>query len=126
MYGASAAAPIEATDAEREEYESDMKLFRNIFMEANATVKAWGGKIYFVYIPRRSRYFPSEPRPLFREEDVVFGFVREAGVPIIDIRPRIDARGDPQSLFVFRSPSVYNEDGHRLIAESVIDSLGIN
>ena len=126
VYGAETATPRKPSEAETAALASDVQLIRQIFAEANNAIKAWGGKFSVVYIPRRGRYFESEPEPLFREGEEVQSFLRELGVPVINIGPAIEGSGDPKSLFVFRSPSVYNEEGHRLIAKTVLDALKVN
>lgn len=126
VYGADTAAPRQPTEAESAGLASDVQLIRRIFAEANDSIKAWGGKFSVVYIPRRGRYFESEPEPLFQEGEEVQRFLRELGVPLINIGTAIEGSGDPKSLFVFRSPSVFNEKGHRLIAKAVLDATNVN
>jgi hypothetical protein len=49
--------------------------------------------------------------------------VDNLGIPVIDIEPVCKAHKDPASLLPFRKPGHFNEEGHRLIAETVIKAI---
>lgn len=110
------------------ELESQMKLFREILWQARACVSSWGGTLYFVYLPNWTRYDKVRPadQSYRAAEDQAIPVLRVAGdlgIPVIDIRPAFQARSDPMSLFPFRGPGHYNEEGHRLVAEEVLKAL---
>jgi hypothetical protein len=99
--------------------EPDWRLLREVLVEAKATVNSWGGSLHFVYLPDRSRYVED----VDFHRDRVLAVVRESGLPIIDIDQAFRAQGDPLDLFPFRRFGHYNEAGHRVVAESVLDGL---
>ena len=41
----------------------NMEAFRNIMFQAETTVQAWGGQLYFVYLPEWARYANSQSSP---------------------------------------------------------------
>ena len=97
----------------------NVDLFREILSEAQSRVSAWGGTLYFVYLPGFARYdnywdMASEERPR------IMNLVRMLDIPLIDIDPAFQAQKDPLSLFPFREPGHYNEKGHQLVAEEVL------
>jgi hypothetical protein len=94
-------------------------LFRDIAEHIASTVASWDGQAYFIYLPARDRYANQAEYP--REE--VLGAVREAGIPAIDLHEVFRAHHDPLELFPFRRFGHYTEDGHRLVAEAVLQAL---
>ena len=100
----------------------NMDLFHEILSQAKSRVRAWGGTLYFVYLPGFARYdnyydMASEKRPR------IINLVRMLDIPLIDIDPAFQAQEDPLSLFPFREPGHYNEKGHQLVAEEVLKSI---
>ena len=55
--------------------------------------------------------------------DQVVSLAMDLGLPVIDITKAFDAHPDPLSLFPFRMFGHYNEDGYKLVAETVLKSL---
>ena len=102
-----------------------MEIFHDALSQAKRQVSAWGGQLYFVYLPEWARYsnYTSWGETT---RDRVFTLVRDLGIPIVDIDAAFQARGDPLSLFPFRGVGHYNETGHRIVAEEVLRSLSSN
>lgn len=96
-----------------------MDLFRAILRQADALIGSWGGALYFVYLPARDRFAAGHE---FRKEEVLSA-VRGAGLPVIDLEAAFRESGDPLRLFPFRRFGHYNEAGHRLVAETVLEAL---
>ncbi|MGE5302747.1 MAG: PAS domain S-box protein [Alphaproteobacteria bacterium] len=101
-----------------------MNLFRKILSQAKSRVSAWGGTLYFVYLPAWSRYADVPERGVEQRQRVLV-LVKTLGIPTIDIHPAFQAQGDPLSLFPFRKNGHYNEKGHRIVAEEVIKSISV-
>lgn len=99
----------------------EMDLFGKILLQANESVSAWGGKLYFVYLPHWHRY--AKPEVAERSRDQVLQTARTSGLHVIDIHEAFKAQKDPLALFPFRLHSHYNETGHRLVAEEVLQSI---
>jgi len=107
---ASDSAPVEELSAD---------LFRDVVERIVDSVESWGGQLHFVYLPARDRYANLAEFP--REE--VLAVVREAGIPIVDVHEAFEAHGDPLGLFPFRRMGHYSEEGHRLVAETVMREI---
>jgi lysophospholipase L1-like esterase len=103
------------------------EVFGGILAEANDVVASWGGTLHLVYLPGRDS-FAKGIDPPFREE---FRALAESlHVPLIDVYPAFASADDPMSLFppkLHGSPwwldLHYNEEGHRLAAETVLSGL---
>ena len=101
-----------------------MDLLGEILTVAKATVASWGGDLYLVYLPERQRY--SDPRTADLREtnrERTLRLARDLGIAVIDIHSAMQSQDDPLSLFPFRRRGHYNEDGYRLVAESVLQSI---
>lgn len=102
-------------------FESDelqIRLFREILQNAHAFVNTWNGMLYFVYLPAWERYI--NPQLTSDNRDAILALVRGLNIPVIDIHQAFLAHGDPLRLFPFRQLGHYNDDGHRLVAETVL------
>ena len=77
-----------------------MDLFREILSQAKRRVDAWGGQLYFVYLPEWARYndYTSWGKS---ERSSVLTMVESLGIPIVDIDPAFQATGDPCLCFHF-------------------------
>ena len=100
----------------------NLNLFREILSQAKSRVSAWGGTLYFVYLPGFARYgnyrdIASEQRPQ------IMNLVKMLDIPLIDLHPVFRAQKDPLALFPFRQPVHYNEKGHQLVAEEVLKAI---
>ena len=112
VYGASR---VEASfDAD----ELQIRLFREILQNARDFVKAWDGRLYFVYLPAWERYI--RPQPASDNRDAILALVRGLNIPVIDIHRAFLEHGDPLRFFPFRRRGHYNEEGHRVVAETVL------
>jgi hypothetical protein len=100
----------------------NMVLFREILSQAKMRVAAWGGQLYFVYLPEWARYNNHTSWGKTKRGSVLT-MIESLGIPIVDIDPAFQANGDPLSLFPFRGAGHYNETGHWLVAEEVLRSL---
>jgi hypothetical protein len=110
----------------RLEVEQTLDLLAELLREAKATVDSWGGRLYLVYLPERERYV--EPRTARLDEwkrERVLSVARSRGVEIIDVHPAFQSTDDPLELFPFRRRGHYNEKGHRLVAETVLQSISV-
>jgi hypothetical protein len=99
----------------------EMDLLQKSLVEAEQTVRGWGGTLYFVYLPDWSRY--GTPHRAVKSRDRVLQMARMLGLRVIDIHEVFKAQPDPLALFPLRMPNHYNETGHRLVAEQVLRSI---
>jgi hypothetical protein len=105
--------------------EDDMTLFRTILSQAKNSVAAFGGTLYFVSLPAWERYGnPQVANMTFTKyRDRVLALAKDLGIPTIDIDVGFKAQKDPLSLFPFRRFGHYNEEGHRVVAETVLKAI---
>jgi hypothetical protein len=101
----------------------NLGLFREILTQVKTSVGAWGGKMYFIYLPDWPRYSGYELEPVAKQRDSVIALVTSLGISVIDIHPVFQAESDPLSLFPFREPGHYTEKGHSLVAEEVMRKI---
>jgi hypothetical protein len=101
---------------------ANLGVFREIMSQATSRVAAWGGQMYFVYLPEWARYTSYRSGGKAKRDEVL-ALVRALGIPIIDIDPAFQGHGDPLSLFPFRGVGHYTEDGHRVVAEEVLKQV---
>ncbi len=100
----------------------NMDVFRQTLSEAKTRTEAWGGQLYFVYLPEWARYARYSSWGKTKRDDVL-GLVGRLGIPVIDIDPVFRASSDPLALFPFRALGHYTETGHRLVAEEIVRGL---
>jgi hypothetical protein len=98
-----------------------MDLFRTVLLEAQASVRSWGGSLYFIYLPAWPRY--AIQGRIDNDRERVLTTVRSLGLPVIDVHGTFQAQSDPLAAFPFRLHGHYNELGHRLVAEEILRSL---
>jgi hypothetical protein len=121
-YGEARPEPEELSELELSQVEGDLNLLRDILSEAKVRVEAWGGKLYFVYLPSWARY-AQPPVVEVKARTSTLSLVSTLGIPMIDATAAFQAQRDPLSLFPFRERGQYNEVGHRVVAEKVLKTL---
>jgi len=96
-------------------------LFTEILAKARNQIEAWGGKLYFVYLPEFLRYATkTKNHSLFRKRGKIIGLVKKLNLPIIDIHDEVfSEHPDPLSLFPFRLPYHYTAETYRMIAKKI-------
>jgi hypothetical protein len=112
---------ISKAEASFESDELQIRLFRETLQNAHAFINKWNGVLYFVYLPAWQRYI--SPQSASDNRDAILALVRGLNIPIIDIHQAFQAHGDPLRLFPFRQLGHYNNEGHRLVAETVLRYL---
>src|SRR5262249_43591060 len=68
-------------------------LFRDVLSMTNARVSAWGGQLYFVYLPTSTRFFDT-PEIGVKQRVRVLDLVANLGIPIIDVSVEFQAHPD--------------------------------
>jgi hypothetical protein len=71
---------------------------------------------------RRVIVCPNGPGPN-PDRDSVLNIARDIGLPIIDLASVFARHADPLGLFPFRLADHYNEEGHRLAADTILAHL---
>jgi hypothetical protein len=101
-----------------------LRLFGEILSKAREAVSRFEGRLYFVYLPAWERY--GHPANARKDRDQVLSLVKSLDIPVIDVHPAFESQGDPLSLFPFRRFGHYNEQGHALVAETVLADLSVD
>lgn len=101
--------------------EANLALLQTILREAKSAVGAWGGTLYFLYLPEWERY--AIPGIANRQRPRVLQMAANLEIPVIDIHAAFAAQDDPLSFFPFRRAGHYNEQGNRLVANRVLKEL---
>jgi len=104
-------------------HNAEIDLFGKILSEAKESISAWGGKLFFIYLPQWHRY--ANPQSAEKNRDRVLLLASTIGLHVIDIHRTFKAQNDPLALFPLRLRSHYNEEGHRLVAEEVLRSIAL-
>jgi hypothetical protein len=99
------------------------KLFPEILKAAKTRTEAWGGNLYFVYLPAFQWY----STPNFGEhanKKKVIEIVQGLKIPIIDIQQEVFAKHpDPLALFPLRINGHYNAEGYSKVAKAIVDNV---
>jgi hypothetical protein len=101
--------------------EFHIKLFGDILRKTKDMVHSWNGTLYFVYLPGWNRYAGSAQTADKREP--LLAFVKSLHIPVVDIHEVFRSQPDPLSLFPHRRNNHYNVEGHRLVADAVLNVI---
>ena len=94
-------------------------LFAQVLLEARTSVNAWEGKLYFVYLPAwRTNWAVTD-----EDKKDILNLANTLGFSIIDVHRVFQVQRDPLALFLLRMAGHYNVEGHRLVAETVLESI---
>ncbi len=104
-------------------------LFYDVLKKARDRTAAWGGKLYFVYLPDYERYAENVQNPdLYMKRKAVSSAVVEVAegldIPVIDIHQEVFA-DHPDWLFLFplRIGGHYNAEGYREVSEAIVSGV---
>jgi hypothetical protein len=103
--------------------EANLNLFREILVRAKQRVGAWGGEIYFIYLPNGEQFAQTDSGIGGQRRAQILSYVDSLDLSLIDVLPAFAAQADPLSLFPFKRLGHYNEKGHRLVADEVLKSI---
>ncbi|OAD18833.1 hypothetical protein THIOM_005561 [Candidatus Thiomargarita nelsonii] len=100
-------------------------LFTEILTKARDRTAAWGGKLYFVYLPEFERYATEvQNHDRYRKRREVIHVAKSLNLPVIDIHHEVFANHpDPLSLFPFRMPGHYTAGGYSEIAKAIVSGV---
>jgi len=98
------------------------KLLVKLLTLANKTVTAWGGKLYFVFIPSAEFHYPGYLSPTHRSQ-VIIPLVESLNIPVIDIYTPLSKHPDILSLYALRGKSHLNEKGYKFMGELLLKGI---
>ena len=99
-------------------------LYKRIIQTANERVKAWGGKLYVVYVPALSRTAPLNKHKIdsqFREP--VITTLNKLNVPLIDLHKTFENHPDPLSLVPFKLAGHFTPEGYQFVTDTIKSNL---
>ena len=100
-------------------------LFIKILAKAKKRTEAWGGGLYFVYLPSFSHFNEKKNYDLNRQKKELIELVKGLSIPVIDIQQKVFSdHPDPLSLFPLRINGHYNAKGYSEVAKAIISSVG--
>lgn len=110
------------------------ELFGRIMEKVKSSVDRWNGRLYFVYLPGRSRYVVHRDHLLRdpKTRELVLDVVSKLTIPIIDIHQEMFAlNADPLMYFDLSGTDHYNAFGYQAVGELVAirlaqDGFGVN
>lgn len=103
------------------DYPFDAERLEAVLATAREATHAWGGELVFVYLPAWERF--SEDGRANPHRDAILESVRDLGLPMVDVTEAFAAHPDPVSLFPFRMPGHYTQEGYRLVAAEVGNAI---
>jgi hypothetical protein len=99
-------------------------LFAKILIKAKERTEAWGGELYFVYLPSSTLVIKQNDHDLYRKKTEVIELVKSLSIPVIDIQHEVFSdHPDPLSLFPLRLVGHYNAEGYSEVARAIISSI---
>lgn len=99
-----------------------LPLFEKTIAAAKLRVEAFGGKLYFVYLPCWKRF--REPGYQFATKARIEEILKANDIPYLDMVTEFESTGKPKSLFPFELDGHYSAAGYRLVAECVTRTFG--
>ncbi len=123
---------MEASDDKMREWwrpasDNDVQLLGAVLERAKSRIASWNGSLYFVYLPSRDRYVRSELADRDNENRArILSLTKAIGVPVIDLHDVFGSEENTLDLFPFRRLVHYNEEGHALVAETVLTAISKN
>ena len=101
----------------------DVDLFGKILKKANQEVLSWGGRLFFVFLPRRERLLEDADDGTSLHRDAVLRVVADLQIPTIDTLDKLRRQSDPMALFPFGLEPHYNRKGYEVISGAIMDYL---
>lgn len=96
-----------------DEFENILKLTKNLTMNNNS-------KLYFVYLPEYPGVFDNNRLQTYKK---IIKTTKKLDISIIDLYEVFSNHPDPKSLFPSRSYGHYNNDGYKLVVETILNNL---
>jgi len=99
--------------------------FSELLVQANNLVTKNNSKLYFIYLPEYPGIYDSTTdKQRLQNYEKVINSVKKFDIPIIDLyKDLFNDHPDPKSLFPGRRFGHYNEEGYRLLVETVLKKI---
>jgi hypothetical protein len=109
---------------ENPSFDNEIPLFAKILTKAKDRVAAWGGKLYFVYLPSFSRYSETVDHDLYKKKSKVIELAKNLDIPVIDIHQKVFSDYLYLALFPLQINGHYNAKGYSEVAKAIVASIG--
>lgn len=106
-------------------YEPDDRFVR-ILEQVKRRTESWGGKLYFVAIPRFAKLRQGVRNPHYdyvRYRDGQLAIPEKLSIPTIDLYPVFLSQSDPLSFFPNREDGHFNKKGNRFVANLIVNMI---
>lgn len=105
-------------------YDEIDPIFEQVLRRTKDEISSWGGRLYFVYLPKYKRYYSSKASESdLCNKRLIFFMVRNLQISLVDIDAAFSKQPDPLSLFPFRMDGHYNAQGYSLVANCLQAAL---
>jgi hypothetical protein len=100
-------------------------LFSKILAQARDQTAAWGGKLYFVYIPHHHRYANDvQDHDLYKKRGDVINVVKNLNISVIDIHQEVlSNHSDPLSFYPFGMKGHLTAGGNSEVAKAIVSRV---
>jgi hypothetical protein len=104
---------------------AELPMLRTILLRARDLVRAWGGRLLFVFVPEWERYYQPAALTGMDTRDAVLALVRSLDVPIVDLDESIRQHHDRPRLFARHelANAHFSPLGYDLMAREVIAGI---
>lgn len=101
----------------------NMLILRKALAEGRRVVESWGGVLYFVYLPSALGLTSAAPPDWYATREEVISSAKSEGLQVIDLYPVFKGYQDPLQFFPYRAPLHYNEEGYKVVGDTIIKYL---
>ena len=102
---------------------ADFELLQRVLQSARDSVGAWGGKLYFVYLPSQDVFLDSDfARQNEPERRRILSILESLHLPVIDLQPVLGSRDDLDSLYAIPGAH-FSPRGYELMGRTIADAL---
>lgn len=98
-------------------------ILRKALAEGKRVVESWGGRLYFVYLPSALGLTSPVSPDWYATREEVISLAKSEGLQIIDLYPVFKNYQDPLQFFPYRAPLHYNEEGYKVVGDTIIKNL---
>ncbi len=102
----------------RQKEDDLLAIFEKVMQNANQEVSAWGGQLYFVYLPLWQRYAYHKNDQFNYRKDVL-AIINKLNIPVVDMHPIFSQAQDPLDYFPLRVAGHYTQEGYGKVGDEL-------
>jgi len=100
-------------------FQDQEMIFSNILLKTNRLTTSWNGHFCFVYLPGHYGFSSDNSR----HYHMIMNIIQKLQIQYIDIFEILSSHSDPLSLFPFRLPLHYNEEGYKIVSDELLKMI---